>query len=171
MEHCGYVKANKLTEEYIIRQDMNNNKEAISISKNDYKNKQFDTNNKKIYLKNTIFINEQGIGINNNFSNIKGEYKYWTEIFSNLSENQMNIVLRDYKTRTNFINTIIEKALEDNINGIVINFDKKYEKEDVLRFVIEIAPKLREFGVSTGIVLNENIEKNDYIGIVDYIIE
>lgn len=171
MEHCGYVKANKLTEEYIIRQDMNNNKEPISISKNEYKNKQFNTNNKKIYLKNTIFINEQGIGINNNFSNIKDEYKYWTEIFSNLSENQMNIVLKDYKNRTNFINTIIEKVLEDNINGIVVNFDKKYKKEDVLRFVIEIAPKLRELGVSTGIVLNENIEKNDYIGIVDYIIE
>ena len=48
MELFGYVKANKLTEEYIIRQDMNQKNEPTSIPKEYYKNKEFYANNKKI---------------------------------------------------------------------------------------------------------------------------
>ena len=39
------------------------------------------------------------------------------------------------------------------------------------RFVIEMTPKLREVGISTGIVLNNNIKKEDNKNIEDFIIE
>lgn len=171
MELFGYVKANKLTEEYIIRQDMDKNNECIIISKQHYNSKQFYANNKKINLKTTFFINGDGIGISNNFSNIEGTYKNWAEISNNLTESQSDKIFNDYKARTELIDTIIQEVLENNINGIVINFDKNEQKDNALRFVIEITPKLREIGISTGIVLNENIKKNEYINIVDYIIE
>lgn len=150
---------------------MNRNIQATSVSKDHYNSKQFYANNKKINLKSTFFINEDGIGISNNFSNIDGDYKNWAEISSDLSKSQINTILNDYKFRTELIDTIIENILENNINGIVINFDKNEQKNNTLRFVIEIAPKLREFGISTGIVLNENVKKDDYINIADYIIE
>lgn len=171
MELFGYVKANTLTEEYIIRQDMNKNNEPIVVSKEYYNSKNFYAANKKINLKNTFFINGDGIGISNNFTNVEGDYKNWTEISSNMSGSQIDKVLNDYKSRTEVIDIIIEKVLDNNINGIIINFDKNEQNDKTLRFVIEIAPKLREFGITTGIVLNENIEKNDYINIVDYIVE
>ena len=51
MEFFGYIKANKLTEEYIIRQDMNKNNEPIVVSKEYYNSKNFYAANKKINLK------------------------------------------------------------------------------------------------------------------------
>lgn len=151
---------------------MNKKVQATSISREHYNSKQFYANNKRINLKSTFFINENGsIGISNKFTNIEGDYKNWAEISSDLSQSQIDTILSDYKFRTELIDTIIENVLENNINGIVINFDKNEQKDNTLRFAIEIAPKLREFGISTGIVLNENVKKDDYINIADYIIE
>ena len=36
--------------------------------------------------------------------------------------------------------------------------------------IIELAPRLREMGISTNIVLNSSIDENKYKEIVDYII-
>ena len=52
---CGYVKANKLTAEYIIRQDMKKREDAKTISFEEYNNRNFELieNNitKKINIK------------------------------------------------------------------------------------------------------------------------
>ena len=77
MEFCGYIKANKLTSEYILRQDMNKNNEPTIISKEHYNTKQFYADNKKAKINTTFFINQNGIGISNNFSNIEDNYKKW----------------------------------------------------------------------------------------------
>ena len=171
MEFFGYIKANKLTEEYIIRQDMNKNNEPIVVSEEYYNSKNFYANNKKINLKNTFFINKDGIGISNNFTNIEGEYKNWAEVSVNLTKEQIDTILNDYKERTELIDTIIEKILDNNINGIIINFGNVNQNDSILRFVIEIAPRLRELGISTGIIVNEKIEKDNSPDIVDYFIE
>ena len=39
------------------------------------------------------------------------------------------------------------------------------------RFLIELSPKLREIGISTCLVINDNLEEKDYISIVDYIVK
>ncbi|MBQ3145871.1 MAG: hypothetical protein IJB90_04870 [Clostridia bacterium] len=171
MELFGYIKANKLTSEYILRQDMQEKGETITISINDYMSKQFNINSKEINIKTAFFINENNIGISKSFEKTDSNYKNWASISSKLSGNQIDTILNDYKSRTKLIDTIIDKVIENNINGIVIDFNKDQQKESVLRFVIEIAPRLREFGITTAIVLNENSENNDYINIVDYIVE
>ena len=58
----GYVKANKLSNEYIIRQDMPENKEARKISYEDYESKKFEVLNStdtkdKIILKTVLNVN------------------------------------------------------------------------------------------------------------------
>lgn len=149
--------------------------EATIISKDSYKNKQFnivkENQTKKVNMEITFSINENNIGINKKFENTENDYKNWASISSNLSANQIELMLNDYKSRTKLIDTIIDNIIQNNINGIVIDFKESQEKESMLRFIIEITPKLREIGVTTGLVLNENVEKDDYINIVDYIIE
>lgn len=150
---------------------MNKNNEPISISREHYNTKQFYADNKKINLNNTFFINQNGIGISNDFSNKKENYKKWAEISSELDGNEIGTILNDYKSRTELINTVIEKILQNEIKGIVINFEKSEQTDNTLRFVIEIAPRLRELGISTGIIVSEDVKKEKYINSVDYIIE
>ena len=106
MEYCGYIKANKLTSEYIVRQDMQVIEEALTISKSDYKNKQFTINkenkSKIINVKTAFYINENGIGISKDFERNENN-KYWASVSSNLSEKKIDSMLADYKSRTKLI--------------------------------------------------------------------
>lgn len=177
MEPCGYVKANKLTSEYIIRQDMQEKGKAETISIEDYRSGSFDltenNNTKKINVKTVFNIKENKIEIKENSEGTQSDSKIWVCISNKLLEKQINSILKEYKTRTNVINTIVNEVIGNNVNGVIIDFDniEDDEKEVVKRFMIELTPKLREIGIDTCIVLNKNIEKNDYINVVDYIIE
>ena len=177
MEPCGYVKANKLTSEYIKRQDMQEKGKAETISIEDYRSGNFDltenNNTKKINVKTVFNIKENKIEIKDNSEGTQSDSKIWVCISNKLLEKQINSILKEYKTRTNVINTIVNEVIGNNVNGVIIDFDniEDDEKEVVKRFMIELTPKLREIGIDTCIVLNKNIEKNDYINVVDYIIE
>ena len=166
----GYIKANKLSNEYIIRQDMIARGEAINISKEEYSNKTFTIQENNIILKDIFTTNQE----DKDFSNDKG-LKIWAPISNQAIESQgnkiLNDILSDYKARTNFIDLIVKKAIENNINGIVIDFNEIQDKDSLNRFVVELAPKLREIGIDISIVINENIDKQNYISIVDYIVE
>ncbi|MBQ2916712.1 MAG: hypothetical protein IJE59_00800 [Clostridia bacterium] len=168
----GYIKANKLSNEYIIRQDMLERGEANSISRNEYLNKSFVIQGNNITIKN-IFNMNQNINIQDEQNN--EAYKVWTIISNEAIESEGNKILDtifiDYKARTTFIDLIVKKVIGNNISGVVIDFNGIENKDSLKRFVIEIAPKLREIGITTSIVLNEGIEKQDYINIVDYIVE
>jgi len=173
MEHFGYIKANKLTEDYIVRQDMEQRGEVTNISKDDYNKNAFEiiSENKKVYIKTIITLNENdNIGINKKFNNEEG-YKNWATISSDLSTSKINNLFEDYKTRTNLINTIIDNIIETDSRGVVIDFSEAEIEKNALRFVIELAPRLKEYGITTGIVINDSSKKEDYINIVDYIIE
>lgn len=149
--------------------------EAEIISMDKYKSKQFDitkqNETKKINIETVFSINESNIEISEESKKQEESYKTWVSISNKSLEKQTNIILEDYKFRTNLINTIVDKAIKNNINGVVIDFNGIENKDSMLRFVIELAPKLREIGITTSVVLNENIEQNDYKNIVDYVIE
>ena len=145
---------------------MEERKEAITISRADYERKLFSIDGKNIKIKNAI-INQNNIEFNKDLNN--GE-KIWVSIPNSLLLNQTNNALKDYKIRTNLIDLIVNKSIESEINGVVIDF-KDIQTEVMQRFVIELTPKLREIGLSTCIVSNNSIKKDDYINIVDYIVE
>ena len=169
----GYVKANKLTSEYILRQDMLEREQAIKISKDTYANNKFEvadnTGVETIVLKNMFNINNGNIEVNADGQNTDEKYKLWVSISNKSLEKQTNTLLEDYKSRTKLIDAIVSKSIENSINGISIDFSG-IDDENMIRFIIELTPKLREIGITTSLVLNNNIEQ-DIIEIVDYIIE
>ena len=61
--------------------------------------------------------------------------------------------------------------VDGEVKGLIIDLRDMQNSESIVRLAIELAPKLRELGISTGIVLNDNMNKQDYINIVDYIVE
>lgn len=176
MEFCGYIKANKLTSEYIIRQDMEKREEAQIISIDDYKNGSIkllkNDATEQITIKDAFKIKENNVEINDDLKSSENN-KTWVSITSKILDKQINVILRNYKTRTNLIDAIISKAIENDIKGVIIDFEQiQIEDEDIAkRFIIELTPKLREIGINTGAVLNSNVDKSDYIDLVDYIIE
>jgi hypothetical protein len=171
----GYIKANKLSSQYIIRQDMLERGEATVISLDNYNNKEFEILNDKVIIRNIFTIKENDIEILEKLDIDRENYKIWTSITNeNLNSKENDIlkeILANCKTRTVFINLIVKKVIENDINGIIIKFNELEDKEILERFVIECTPKLREIGITTGIVLNENMQKENYIDIVDYIVE
>ncbi len=171
----GYVKANKLGEEYIVRQDMQKKEQATKIQKNSYENKSFEILEndgvKTVSLKNVFNISKDNVEIATEVNNNESNNKIWTVITNQALGNKTSEVLKDYKMRSILIDLITKKAIENNINGISIEFTGIEDKESMKRFVIECIPKLREVGISTCVVLNDNIEEQDYINIADYIVE
>lgn len=170
----GYIKANKLTSEYIVRQDMIKRKEASVISKDTYMSNKFEISEpsgvKKIFLKDMFNINDGSIEVKNDNQNVEDSYRLWVSLSNKTLEKQINILLEDYKSRTKLINAVVSNCIENNINGVSIDFSN-IDNENIMRFIIELTPKLREIGITTCVVLNNNINKQNVLSIVDYIVE
>ena len=142
----GYVKANKLDDEYIIRQDMEQKQKAKKI-KIDLSQKQF------------------------NYTDENGEVKLWQTINLKSMSNDIEEMLKDYKTRTQTIDVVMNLLGGNDIKGININFDGIEDKEVCKRFAIELSPKLREIGITTCVTLTKDMKTKEYENIVDYIAE
>lgn len=173
MVFFGYIKANKLTSEYILRQDMPRRNEAVKIGQDSYKagsfNIEHSTGVKKVVVKDILNINNGNIEINSSIEE-KKEYKLWIEMSNQSVETYINTVLEDYRDRTKLIDAIVTNLIEHSVDGISIDF-RGVDASNINRFIIELAPKLREIGITTCIVLNDDMDKQDYINIVDYIVE
>ncbi len=142
----GYVKANKLDDEYIIRQDMEQKQKAKKI---------------KIDLSENQF----------NYTDENGEVKLWQTINLKSMSNDIEEMLKDYKTRTQTIDVVMNLLGVNDIKGININFDGIEDKEVCKRFAIELSPKLREIGITTCVTLTKDMKTKEYENIVDYIAE
>lgn len=159
----GYVKANVLTNEYILRQDMPQKPKTGRISAEIKDGTILKIEQNKITIKDLLRLTDEEITIKNT-DTIKQNEKIW----ANLRIDNAN--LESYETRTKIIKNIVSIAMRNDISGINII---GIEKTDLNRFIIELAPHLREVGIKINIVTNdrhsEQYEK-DYTEIVDYII-
>lgn len=159
----GYVKANVLTNEYILRQDMPQKPKTGRISAEIKDGTIIKIEQNKIIIKDLLRLTDEEITIKNT-DTIKQNEKIW----ANLRIDNAN--LESYETRTKIIKNIVSIAMRNDISGINII---GIEKTDLNRFIIELAPHLREVGIKINIVTNdrhsEQYEK-DYTEIVDYII-
>ena len=163
-----------LANEYIIRQDMNNNLQTQKIKANLSQNVDLTINGEKIRVVNNLFgissiglleINEEML------NNAQGINKIWVTISNSNLEKQSNSIIQDYKSRTLLIDNIVNLTIKYNIKGININFSNIENIQMFNRFIIELAPRLREIGVTANVVLTENLNETDYAGIVDFVIE
>ena len=159
----GYVKANVLTNEYILRQDMPQKPKTGRISAEIKDGTILKIEQNKIIIKDLLRLTDEEITIKNT-DTIKQNEKIW----ANLRIDNAN--LESYETRAKIIKNIVSIAMRNDISGINII---GIEKTDLNRFIIELAPHLREVGIKINIVTNdrhsEQYEK-DYTEIVDYII-
>lgn len=142
----GYIKANKLDNEYIVRQDMES-KQMAKIIKIDLTQSQF------------------------NYTDENRETKLWQTIDLKSMSEDINDILSDYKTRTQLIDVIMNLFKGNEVKGININFDGIDNNEMCKRFAIELSPKLREIGITTCVTLTKDMNTKDYKNIVDYIAE
>jgi len=76
-------------------------------------------------------------------------YKVWAMVSnSEAGKNNTSLVLNDYKRRENLIHNIVNMVLENELDGINIDFEymNVEDKEMFSRFIIELAPRLKEYG-------------------------
>lgn len=76
-------------------------------------------------------------------------YKVWPFISNNSEKALTSEILNDYKLRQKLINNIVNLAIENNFDGINIDFEymNMSDKDVFSRFIIELAPRLREYGM------------------------
>ena len=75
-------------------------------------------------------------------------YKVWPSVSNNSYKETTSEILNDYKLREKLINNIVRLTIEYKLDGINIDFENIYQndKEMFSRFIIELAPRLKEYG-------------------------
>lgn len=94
----------------------------------------------------TVNVGTQGINyINWAHSN---NYKVWALVSNDSNKALTSTILNDYNLRNNLINNILSVAEDYNLDGINIDFEniKMADKDVFSRFIIELAPRLRDLG-------------------------
>lgn len=171
----GYVKANVLTNEYIVRQDFDDTIETKQVELNLTDGTRFSLYNSnqeatEIKIRTLFSFGANGtIGINQeNFET--GDELIWATISNKGLEKQTNQMISNYKTRTELIDTIVSFVSKYRIRGINIDFQDVVEQNNFDRFIIELTPRLRELGITTNVVLNNSFKETSFVGIVDFLI-
>ena len=162
----GYVKANTLRNEYILRQDMNQTPETKEITINLADNNQLQIADTTVIIKDLFKLTNEGILLKNtDFINSNSNCEIWANVSIG------DIELEKFENRTKIIKNVLSISIRNNIKGI--NIIATDNNQDLKRFIIELTPILREVGIKTNIVQNSylsNIDLNINEGIVDYII-
>lgn len=160
----GYVKANTLTNEYILRKDMEQEVQTQKINISLKDGAIVEIENEKVIIQDLLELNNNGILIKNTETPVKAEN---TKVWANL--NIEDVDLSNFDERTKTIKNIASIARKDDINGI--NIITKNVDKNVERFIIELAPKLKERGVKANLVIGVNeLNEETYTGIVNYLI-
>lgn len=170
----GYVKANVLANEYIVRQDFNNTIQTKEIALNLKDGSSFTLYNNqegtKIIIKTLFDFDSDGkIGINQ--EDFKSDNDaIWATISNKSLERQMNEKIANYKTRTELIDMIVSFVSKYRVRGINLDFQNVTNQNNFERFIIELTPRLRELGITTNVVLNNSFEEENLVGIADFLI-
>lgn len=175
MEHSGYVKANVLANEYIVRQDFNDTIETKEINLNLKDGSNFTLYNDKqegsrIIIR-TLFNFEANGNIGINQDNFEASSDViWATISNKGLERQSNDLINNYQTRTELIETLVNFVSKYRVRGINVDFQKVNNQNSFNRFIIELTPRLRELGITTNVILNNSFEEESLVGVVDYLI-
>lgn len=75
-------------------------------------------------------------------------YKVWAIVSNNSYQETTSEILNDYNLREKLINDIVSLTMEYNLDGINIDFEyiKGSDKDMFTRFIIELAPRMKEYG-------------------------
>ena len=170
----GYVKANILENEYIVRQDYDDTIKTAKIETNLSDGSSISLydeqeNANKIVIKTLFnFIENGSLNVNEVLN--EEDYTVWATISNKGLEKYTNEMISNFEKRNELINLVLEYVTKYKLKGINIDFNNVTDNETFSRFIIELTPRLREVGVTTNVILNESIEEKKIIGIVDYLL-
>jgi len=164
--YIGYVKQSKLGNNIVLREkleDSNNLEEKINLVWDYYSEyvSAPDRTGTKIEGVNVVspsFFVLEKLGQGEIIDNVgkSGEeyikwaketgYKVWAMISNNSMPQTTSEIMRDYSLREKLINKIVNLAYKYKLDGINIDFENMYEEDKDLfsRFIIELAPRLKE---------------------------
>lgn len=76
------------------------------------------------------------------------DYKIWAIVSNESDKKTTSEVLNDYKLREKLINNIVNLVTSYDIDGINIDFEYMKEEDKTMfsQFIIELAPRLKEYG-------------------------
>ena len=171
----GYIKTNKLTNEYAVREDMPEEKQIegkINMTWDYYSEvgSAPDRTGTTIDGVNVVspsffYIDENGIFREN--IGVSGEtyidwahgngYKVWPMVSNAPAANESleitSEIMNSYENRKQLIEQIVEACVTYDLDGINIDFENmKQEDKDVYsRFIIELTPRLNEIGMVVSV--------------------
>ncbi|MBR3697167.1 MAG: hypothetical protein IKM97_02710 [Clostridia bacterium] len=184
----GYVKKSKLSSVEKIRDNWENQKIEANILKNssdlnkDYSKVEIVKEELNVVIPTFFYVDigENGVQILDKTKSKTEDYiKYmnWVkenniEVWATLSNNsEVSNSLRTYTDRNKVINDLYYILVEYEFQGVNINFEKIDDVNSFNRFIIELAPKLKELGLKVAITTNKNIDTEKLKDIVDIIIK
>lgn len=168
----GYVKENKLTNKIYVRENIEEQKENKKISLVwDYYSeyaKAPDRTGTTIDGVNVVspafFMLEKGEN-GALFDNVgtagqayidwanSNNYEVWPMVSNNSLKDTTSKILNNYEHRQLLIENIVNMAIKYKLDGINIDFEYMYQadKDKFSRFIIELAPRLKEIGVALSV--------------------
>ena len=193
----GYTK--DLTNIYVQREEIKASKQVdgkVSIVWDYYTNKvpnrtETEINGINVISPSFVELIEQGKGdINVKIDAAGQEYinwahsqnnKVWAIVSNNGYSDTTSQIVNDYKIREKLINNIIKVVIQYNLDGINLDFENvKQEDKDMLsRFIIELAPRLKEYGKTLSVDVtapdggtdwSESYNRNKIGKVADYVV-
>ncbi|MCL2383983.1 MAG: hypothetical protein FWC79_07740 [Oscillospiraceae bacterium] len=168
----GFIQVSAMSNERVIRRDAIPREEAQIITLNAdgtsiiYRNRR----ELQIMVQDMFKLTDDNRYISRESDNRFDVYNLWVTV-SNLGlEDQTDAWLMDYDTRSNIINAIVSALPENDIRGVIVDFEGIQNIQNLERFLIELTPRLREIGIYVGVQLNEGTSEANVNYIVDVIV-
>lgn len=167
----GIIKTNKIENEFLIRENMDEEKQ-ISGKVNltwDYYSEYVNAPNREgttidginVVSPAFFYLDTKG-DLKENIGDLgkayikwakNNGYKIWPMVSNGVAANKsLNItsnIMNDYEKRKKLIESIVNKCVEYELDGINIDFEnmKSEDKDMYSRFIIELEPRLKEIGM------------------------
>lgn len=168
----GYIKSDKLTNKTTVREKLESKPQVdgkinlVWDYYSEYVNAPIRTGNiPGVNVVSPSFFslkNTDGLAIIDNVSR-GGEdyirwakdngYKIWAMFSNNSMREKTSEILNSYELRTLMIEKIVDLAVKYQLDGINVDFENMNmsDKDMYSRFIIELAPRLREYGMVTSV--------------------
>lgn len=183
--NIGFIKSNKLSDEIIIREKVENKKIDLQVYRNYsnisgiYDDIQVDNSKINVVIPTFFYLdkNSKVLDKSNSSTATYSIYEEWTRknnlqilpVFTNNESVSDNLL--SYSERSKVINSLIALLIDHNYIGINIEFATIDDLNSFNRFILELAPRFKEANLKVAVTLNNNLEKDKLKNVVDYIIE
>lgn len=183
--NIGYIKANKLSDENLVREKQSEEKVNIEVY-SDYSNIsgvyndfQVDSSKLNVVIPTFFHINKNSEILDKTTSTTAtyAVYKNWAEknslqILPTLTDDEnVSDTLLSYSQRTGVINALKSYVQKYNYAGVNIDFQSIDDVNSFYRFIIELYPRFKQSNLKVVITLKNNLDRNRLEKFADYIIE